>query len=203
MMLIMRKNRYRKSKNTYIRKENKILVSLIIIFLIGTVFGVVSIRFMDAEIIEHIEKISKSYVYIRSSQDIKEIFLSIFLPNTFIIVLLYLLNKISFLMPLIYCFPLFYGIGFGIFSFFLLKIAKKNSVKLLTFTVFQERFWPAVVLILVCLYIIKADACIEMRRLHVKYSFAEVILSVILMGFASGISSFVVFKLGVPILKRF
>jgi len=203
MMLVMRKRRYRKAKATYKGKVDKVLVSLVEIFIIGTAVGAISNRFMDAKTVKYIEDVVLSYVNIRREQNIREVFLSIFIPNAAITALAYVCGKTGIFMAMIWTFPFFLGLGFGVFAFSLLKIAGKTGVKLLTFTLFQERFWTALAVLLVCLHIIKAGAGSDSRRLYSKSILAEIILSVILMGFASCISTFVVFKFGIPLIQGF
>lgn len=200
MMLIMRKNRYRKVKAINKRNLDKTLVSLLVIFLLGTVLGAYSINLMGTETIEHMDQIAKSYINIRKSQNLKEIFLSIFLPNAIIIVLVCLIGKTRVLGHCIWTFPLLEGIGFGVFALFLMKTTREVNVKLIAFTLLQERFWTVLVLILVCMYIIKTGTGSKYRCLNSKSTIAEIILSILLIGFASGLSAFIVFKLGIPLL---
>ena len=200
MMLIMRKSRYKLKRRTSYGKFDKILVLLVLIFLFGTIIGAVSFKFMDDRTVRYLSDTAMSYLNLRCEQDKNSIFLNIFIPNAVIAVLAILCGKISVFEPFVWVFPFFQGMGFGVFAVSMLNLEVKNAVKLFYFTVFQERFWPYIMSFLIFGYILKAGASIKGQHLRAKTT-AEIVIALILIMISSVISTFIVFRFGISLIK--
>jgi len=207
MMLIMRKKRYRSKRNNNNIKIDKTFLGLMALFIAGTIIGALAYHFLGNNSAEYIDKTAWSYIVLRQTQSKKDIFISVFMPNAVIVFVAFICNKISVFSPVIPMIPFFQGLGFGCFSVAMIKYIEENIVMLFAFTVLQEKFWTILVLNLILTYIIKTDVCNynhrygDGRRLSEQNTVAIIILSMLLMGAASALSTLIVSRFGVSLIR--
>lgn len=200
MMLLMKKRSCHR-KNISRHHIERITVLFVLMFLVGTLVSAVIFSSMETGWGEYAEQIANSYIKLRQTQTEKEIFLSIFIPNAALIVFMFILRGNMFLFPAVFVFQ---GLGFGLNAVNLLKTAENSPVKVLTFTAFQEKFWPVLVLFAIGTAMIRNSGTKDFHSFNTfsvkSRDVGYMILSILLMGIACSISAFVVAGVGRSLL---